>query len=116
MPVLTSIFRSAPLPPHPRNKRSLVIAVKSIEKDANGEVVGLKVTGEELSASNKPKTFIHWVCEPIACEVRMYQPLLRDDQMEEEDEGGKDFLSTVNKDSLQVCVCVCVLLLWAAVS
>jgi glutaminyl-tRNA synthetase len=82
--------------------RRLVVSVVSVEKDAQGNVSVIKATGEELSDSNKPKAFIHWVCEPLPCEVRLYEPLLRDDQMEDDDDAGKDFLNTVNKDSLKV--------------
>lgn len=78
--------------------------MQSIEKDEQGNIVSLKATGEELSADNKPKTFIHWVCEGMPCEVRMYEPLLGNDQLEQDDESGKDFMSTVNRHSLKVCV------------
>eukprot|EP00123_Amoebidium_parasiticum_P016475 comp23445_c1_seq1/m.39113 comp23445_c1_seq1/g.39113 ORF comp23445_c1_seq1/g.39113 comp23445_c1_seq1/m.39113 type:complete len:787 (-) comp23445_c1_seq1:505-2865(-) len=81
--------------------RGVVIKVQEAVRDSTGKVCELKCTYEELTADNKPKTFIHWVSDPIAAEVRWYDPLLKDDSVDDE-ESAKDFMSQVNKESLRV--------------
>lgn len=35
----------------------------------------LEVTCTKSEAAEKPKAFIHWVSEPLPCEVRLYERL-----------------------------------------
>ena len=44
-------------------------------QDESGAVVELEVTCRKPTETDKPKAFIHWVCEPLACEVRLYERL-----------------------------------------
>jgi len=51
-----------------------VLAVNTCQ-DQSGAVVQLEVTCRKPSEADKPKAFIHWVCEPLICEVRLYERL-----------------------------------------
>jgi len=55
-------------------------------------------------ALRKVKGTLHWVSatDSLPVEVRMYEPLLMEDN-EEETEGKKDFLDKLNPNSLEVC-------------
>lgn len=52
-----------------------VISVAEVVRTSSGEVEYLKVTCEPVSEANKPKAFIHWVAQPLKCEVRIYERL-----------------------------------------
>ena len=52
----------------------MVISVSDVVKEG-GKVVGLKATCEPVTATNKPKAFVHWVANPVKCEVRLYETL-----------------------------------------
>eukprot|EP00124_Ichthyophonus_hoferi_P002116 Ihof_evm16s132 gene=Ihof_evmTU16s132 len=83
--------------------RGIVITVKEMIRGENGEVVELMCEYAEVTPDNKPKTFIHWVSEPVPCEVRLYEPLLMDDSVDEGEEGpSKNFMDKINKNSLKV--------------
>jgi len=54
----------------------LSISIAEIFQDEAGIVTGLEVTCcKPTEAAEKPKAFIHWVCEPLTCEVRLYERL-----------------------------------------
>ncbi|XP_072223900.1 glutamine--tRNA ligase isoform X2 [Leuresthes tenuis] len=52
-----------------------VISVQKVIKNSQGEVVELEVTCCSSEAAEKPKAFIHWVSQPLVCEVRLYERL-----------------------------------------
>lgn len=47
----------------------------TVSQDTRGQVVELEVTCCSTDAAEKPKAFIHWVSEPLVCEVRLYETL-----------------------------------------
>ena len=53
----------------------LVLSFVDEVKDAEGRVKEVVVRADKLTDDNKPKAFIHWVCKPVACEVRLYDML-----------------------------------------
>lgn len=46
-----------------------------LAQNASGRVMELEVTCTKSEAAEKPKAFIHWVSEPLTCEVRLYERL-----------------------------------------
>ena len=46
-----------------------------LAQDASGRVIELEVTCTKSDVAEKPKAFIHWVSEPLVCEVRLYERL-----------------------------------------
>jgi len=44
-------------------------------QDQSGVVTELEVTCKKPTEADKPKAFIHWVSEPLTCEVRLYERL-----------------------------------------
>jgi len=50
-------------------------AILNLYQDESGNVVELEVTCRKPTDTDKPKAFIHWVSEPLTCEVRLYQRL-----------------------------------------
>ncbi|XP_034287597.1 glutamine--tRNA ligase isoform X1 [Pantherophis guttatus] len=79
-----------------------VIAVQNIIKDTNGQVKELEVTCTKSEAAEKPKAFIHWVSDPLVCEVRQYEQLFLHKNPEDSTEVPGGFLSDINPDSLHV--------------
>ncbi|XP_068108759.1 glutamine--tRNA ligase [Hyperolius riggenbachi] len=79
-----------------------VISVQNIVKDANGKVVELEVTCAKSDVAEKPKAFIHWVSNPLVCEVRLYDRLFKHKNPEDPSEVPGGFLSDVNPNSLTV--------------
>lgn len=49
--------------------------LSSLAQDASGRVIELEVTCTKSDVAEKPKAFIHWVSEPLTCEVRLYERL-----------------------------------------
>lgn len=41
----------------------------------SGSVESLEVTCRRADAGEKPKAFIHWVSQPLTCEIRLYERL-----------------------------------------
>lgn len=41
----------------------------------SGCVESLEVTCRRADAGEKPKAFIHWVSQPLTCEIRLYERL-----------------------------------------
>lgn len=44
----------------------------------------------------KPKAFIQWVCDPVVCEVRLYEKLFHHKSPEDTAEVPGGFLTDVN--------------------
>ncbi|RVE70731.1 hypothetical protein OJAV_G00067230 [Oryzias javanicus] len=79
-----------------------VISVQKIIKDSEGKVVELEVTCCSSETAEKPKAFIHWVSEPLVCEVRLYEKLFLHKHPEDPSEVPSGFLSDINPHSLEV--------------
>ncbi|KAH0630304.1 hypothetical protein JD844_013212 [Phrynosoma platyrhinos] len=94
--------RLAPGQPVGLRHTGYVIAVQNIIKDTDGHVQELEVTCTKSEAVQKPKAFIHWVSDPLICEVRQYERLFLHKNPEDPTEVPGGFLSDVNPDSLHV--------------
>jgi len=78
-----------------------VINVTDVIKDSNGNITELHARCES-SSDVKPKAFIQWVCQPLVCEVRLYDRLFLHPNPEDTKEVPGGFLSDINRDSLTV--------------
>lgn len=78
-----------------------VISVTEVIKDKNNKIVEVKTIGTPVVNTTKPKAFIHWVSEPIVCEVRLYERLFHHKNPEDTKEVPGGYLSDCNKDSLK---------------
>ncbi|NXG42450.1 SYQ ligase, partial [Psilopogon haemacephalus] len=94
--------RLAPGQPVGLRHAGYVIAVQNIIKDASGRVIELEVICTKSDVAEKPKAFIHWVSEPLVCEVRLYERLFLHKNPEDPSEVPGGFLSDLNPDSLRV--------------
>lgn len=79
-----------------------VIKVQEVVKDSSGKVDHLKVLCEPATESNKPKAFIHWVAQPIKCEIRNYERLFKHECPEDPAVVPGGFLTDVNPNSLSI--------------
>lgn len=79
-----------------------VIKVTDVIKNSKGDILELHATCEASSSVTKPKAFIHWVSNPLHCEVRLYEKLFLHPNPEDPKEVPGGFLSDINKDSLKV--------------
>ncbi|XP_054465052.1 glutamine--tRNA ligase [Anoplopoma fimbria] len=79
-----------------------VISVKNVIKDSQGKVVELEVTCCSSETAEKPKAFIHWVSQPLKCEVRLYERLFLHKHPEDQSVVPNGFLSDINPNSLHV--------------
>ncbi|XP_067448699.1 glutamine--tRNA ligase [Thunnus thynnus] len=79
-----------------------VISVQKVIKDAQGKVVELEVNCCSSETAEKPKAFIHWVSQPLKCEVRLYERLFLHKHPEDPSEVPSGFLSDINPNSLMV--------------
>uniref|UniRef100_A0A3B1IRP8 glutamine--tRNA ligase n=1 Tax=Astyanax mexicanus TaxID=7994 RepID=A0A3B1IRP8_ASTMX len=79
-----------------------IISVQRVIKDGSGKVVELEVTCATSDSAEKPKAFIHWVSQPLKCEVRLYERLFLHKNPEDSAEVPGGFLSDINPNSLQV--------------
>jgi len=94
--------RLAPNQPVGLRHAGKVITVVDVIKDSTGEVVELKVTATDSKDGTKPKAFIHWVSNPITCEVRLYKKLFKHPNPEDPREVPGGYLTDINEDSLKV--------------
>uniref|UniRef100_A0ACB8EGL3 Uncharacterized protein n=1 Tax=Sphaerodactylus townsendi TaxID=933632 RepID=A0ACB8EGL3_9SAUR len=94
--------RLAPSQPVGLRHTGYVIAVQNIIKDTSGRVQELEVTCMKSEEAEKPKAFIHWVSDPLVCEVRQYERLFLHKNPEDPAEVPGGFLSDVNPNSLSV--------------
>ena len=104
-----------------RLKGAYIIKCEDFVKDADGNVVELHCTVDMDSrsgsegANRKVKGTLHWVSakEAVACEFRLYEPIMQEDEPEanaiEVDEDGNaveaapvDFMDRLNPNSLTV--------------
>uniref|UniRef100_A0AAY4D9N5 Glutamine--tRNA ligase n=1 Tax=Denticeps clupeoides TaxID=299321 RepID=A0AAY4D9N5_9TELE len=74
----------------------------SVQRDSGGRVVELEVTCSGTESTEKPRGFIHWVSNPLQCEVRLYERLFQHKNPEDHTEVPGGFLSDINPNSLQV--------------
>uniref|UniRef100_A0AAY4DD00 Glutamine--tRNA ligase n=1 Tax=Denticeps clupeoides TaxID=299321 RepID=A0AAY4DD00_9TELE len=79
-----------------------IISVQRVIKDSGGRVVELEVTCSGTESTEKPRGFIHWVSNPLQCEVRLYERLFQHKNPEDHTEVPGGFLSDINPNSLQV--------------
>uniref|UniRef100_A0A5K3FDM4 glutamine--tRNA ligase n=1 Tax=Mesocestoides corti TaxID=53468 RepID=A0A5K3FDM4_MESCO len=77
----------------------IILSVKEVHKDANSKITSITVVGTPVSAENKPKAFIHWVSNPVHCELRLYERLFNE-KNPEDCPGG--FMAAINPKSLTV--------------
>ncbi|XP_072329220.1 glutamine--tRNA ligase isoform X1 [Scyliorhinus torazame] len=79
-----------------------VISVQKLIKNKNGKLVELEATCRKSDTAEKPKAFIHWVSNPLICELRLYERLFFHKCPEDPSEVPGGFLSDINPDSLKV--------------
>nr|CDS20273.1 glutaminyl tRNA synthetase [Echinococcus granulosus] len=77
----------------------LVLSVNEIHRDANDKISSISVIATPVSTENKPKAFIHWVSNPLKCELRLYSQLFKE-KNPEDCPGG--FMAALNPKSLTV--------------
>jgi len=90
-----------------RLRNAYVIEADEAIKDSNGEIIEVKARIIEGTLGNnpedgiKPKGVIHWVSalQNVDCEVRLYDRLFNDIAP---DAGGKDYMESLNPNSLEV--------------
>lgn len=46
-----------------------------ISQDSEGKISEILVTCVKTTEAIKPKAFIHWVSQPVSCEIRLYEKL-----------------------------------------
>ncbi|PAV91745.1 hypothetical protein WR25_09248 [Diploscapter pachys] len=80
----------------------VTLKVLEVVKDSHGNAVEVKVTAHELSDSNKPKAFIHWVSNPVKAEARLYENLFLHKNPEDTTAVPGGFLSDINPNNLTV--------------
>jgi len=78
-----------------------VISVLNVLQDSNGDVTELQVSCSQ-AGDVKPKAYIHWVCQPISCEIRLYERLFRHKNPEDPAEVPGGFLTDCNQQTLTV--------------
>ncbi|MEW5745094.1 MAG: glutamine--tRNA ligase/YqeY domain fusion protein [Nitrospirota bacterium] len=92
-----------------RLRYAYFITCRSVEKDADGEVVALHCTydpatrGGDAPDGRKVKATLHWVSAPhaVESEVRLYDTLFTRENPNDTEEG-KDFTDYLNPRSLEV--------------
>jgi glutaminyl-tRNA synthetase len=90
-----------------RLRGAYVIEADEAIKDAAGNIVEVRARiiegtlGKDPEDGVKPKGVIHWVSATnnLDCEVRLYNRLFND---EAPDAGGKNFLESINPNSLEI--------------
>lgn len=90
-----------------RLKGAYFVKCTDVIKDENGNVIEVHCTYDPETKSGsgftgrKVKSTIHWVeaNTAIACEFRLYEPLILDDAPENE---GKHFLEQINPNSMKI--------------
>lgn len=94
--------RLAPSQPVGLRHAGLIISLQDVVKDAGGRVVELRVTCAPADAAVKPKAFVHWVAQPLPCEVRLYERLFLHKNPEDPAEVPGGFLKDINPESIRV--------------
>lgn len=93
-----------------RLKNAYFIKCNNVIKDENGEIVEIHCTYDKETKSGtgfsgrKVKSTIHWVDAnaAIPAEFRLYEPILLDEEQDENQDESKSFLDKLNPDSLEV--------------
>jgi len=78
------------------------ISVKEVKKIPIRTVSELIVTCTKTSDEVKPKGWIHWVSNPLKCEIRLYEKLFKHPNPEDPKEVPGGWLSDVNRDSIKI--------------
>uniref|UniRef100_A0A8C2VGV3 Glutaminyl-tRNA synthetase 1 n=1 Tax=Chinchilla lanigera TaxID=34839 RepID=A0A8C2VGV3_CHILA len=73
-----------------------VIELQHVVKGPSGSVESLQVICRRADAGEKPKAFIHWVSQPLTCEIRLYERLFQHKNPEDPAEVPGGFLSDLN--------------------
>ncbi|KAF5282463.1 hypothetical protein FQA39_LY17578 [Lamprigera yunnana] len=80
-----------------------VLDIKSLQKNEKGKVESLVCTCVHVDKMvSKPKAFIHWVSDPLEVEVRLYEPLFKHKNPEDQNEVPDGYISDCNLKSLKV--------------
>jgi len=79
-----------------------VIKVTNVVKDSCGGITEVHVTCEDSATCAKPKAFVHWVSNPLKCEVRLYDRLFKHPSPEDPKEVPGGYLTDINENSLTV--------------
>ncbi|MGI1677952.1 MAG: glutamine--tRNA ligase/YqeY domain fusion protein [Cellvibrionaceae bacterium] len=90
-----------------RLRNAYVVQAESVVKDSEGNVTevhcscDMDTLGNNPADGVKPKGVIHWVSAKnnLKCQVRLYDRLFTE---EAPDAGGKDFLQSINPESLKI--------------
>uniref|UniRef100_T1J7Y6 glutamine--tRNA ligase n=1 Tax=Strigamia maritima TaxID=126957 RepID=T1J7Y6_STRMM len=83
----------------------LVLFLKEVVRSVCCEISELRVTcckQAELPSDVKVKAYIHWVSNPMPCEIRLYDRLFHHKNPEDSNEVPNGFLSDCRKDSLNI--------------
>jgi len=77
------------------------LVMELVEVVKNGEdVVEIKVKLESIETAVKPKSFVHWVADPVEVEVRIYSRLFKHKNPEDSNEVPGGFLDDVADNTL----------------
>lgn len=79
-----------------------VLSIDKINKDSEGNITDLEASCTKTTETEKPKGFIHWVANPIVCEVRQYERLFFHKSPEDPSEVPGGFLTDINPNSMSV--------------
>ncbi|MDD4133497.1 MAG: glutamine--tRNA ligase/YqeY domain fusion protein [Eubacteriales bacterium] len=93
-----------------RLKGAYIIRCDEVVKDDDGHITQLNCTVDMDSRSGSPgadrkvKGTLHWVSMPeaVPLRARLYEPLLAENDDDNEEAGRKDFIARLNPDSLKV--------------
>lgn len=78
-----------------------VISVTEVIKDESNKIIEVRAIGTPVAVGKRPKAFIHWVAEPITCEVRLYERLFNHKNPEDPKEVPGGFITDCNPNSLK---------------
>lgn len=79
-----------------------VLTAEKVVKDGSGNVTEVMASCKKTNDTEKPKGFIHWVSDPLVCEVRLYERLFFHKNPEDPSEVPGGFLSDINPESLKI--------------
>lgn len=79
-----------------------ILSVQRVIRDNDRKVTELEATCKKSESVEKPKAFIHWVSNPVTCELRLYERLFIHKCPEDSAEVPGGFLSDINPSSLQL--------------
>ena len=79
-----------------------IVSVLNIIRKEDGSVKEVEVEATPVEQmTKKPKAFIHWVCNPIQAEVRLYDRLFNHKNPEDTSQVPGGFITDCNLNSLQ---------------